>query len=341
LNVPLVSVIIVNYNGVNLLEDCLGSLRGQAFRDFEVILVDNASSDGSLAFVRENYPEVKILQNRENLGYGGGNNVGIVMSKGKYLCLLNNDTKADPNWLQRLVEASSAGDKKVGMYASKILDYDHPEVIDNTGLVMYRDGIARGRGRLEKDSGQFRSNEEVFFPSGCAGFYKKEMLDEIGLFDEDFYLYLDDVDIGLRARMNGWKCIYVPDAVVYHKYSATTDPYSPLKAYLVERNRIWVVIKYFPLGMAMVSPLYSLVRYLLQAYGIVIGKGASSRLVKSGSVLQTAGILCKAYVSALGGFGKMVNKRRETAKLKRVSHREISEWFKKFGIGAREVAFKD
>lgn len=338
---PLVSVIIVNYNGLGLLEDCLGSLRGQTFRDFEVILVDNASTDGSLAFVRENYPEVMILRNRENLGYGKGNNAGIMTSKGQYLCLLNNDTKADPNWLLRLVEASSKGDRNVGMYASKILNYDHPEVIDNTGLVMYRDGIARGRGRLEKDIGQFGSNEEVFFPSGCAGFYKKEMLDEIGLFDEDFFLYLDDVDIGLRARMSGWKCIYVPDAVVYHKYSATTDPYSPLKAYLVERNRIWIVIKYFPLGMAMASPFYSLARYLLQAYGIVTGKGASSRLVKSGSMIQTMGILCKAYVSALRGFGTMVHRRWETAKLKRVSNGEISGWFKKFGIGAREIALKD
>ena len=338
---PLVSVIIVNYNGIGLLEDCLGSLREQTFRDFEVILVDNASSDGSVAFVRGNDPEVTVLQNHKNLGYGGGNNAGIMMAKGEYLCLLNNDTKADTNWLLKLVEAASRGDKNVGMFASKILNYDHPDVIDNTGLFMFRDGIARGRGRLEKDSGQFGSHEEVFFPSGCAGFYKKEMLDEIGLFDEDFFLYLDDVDIGLRARMNGWKCIYVSDAMVYHKYSASSDPYSPLKAYFVERNRIWIVIKYFPFGMAMASPLYSLVRYLLQAYGIVTGRGASSRLVKSGSVLQTVGILCKAYISALSVFGTMLNKRREMAKLRRVSMREISEWFKKFGISAREVAFKD
>lgn len=337
---PVVSVIIVNFNGMHLLKDCLDSLREQTFGSFETILIDNASIDGSVEFVRKNYPEVRIIENQRNLGYGGGNNIGIIASSGKYIALLNNDTKADANWLQRLVEAIKE-DEKIGMCASKILNYYNPEIIDNTGLLLYKDGIARGRGRLEKDVGQYASSEEVFSPSGCAGLYKREMLDGIGLFDEDFFLYLDDVDIGMRGRLAGWKCIYVPDAVVYHKYSATTEPYSSLKAYLVERNRIWIVMKYFPLWMMIVSLFYTLLRYALQGYGALRKKGASSHLVRSESIFTILGIILKAYISALYKSGRMLQKRRQVMSIKKVTNREISEWFRVFGMSAKEIALKE
>lgn len=336
---PLISVIIVNFNGLAHLEECLDSLREQTFRDFEIILVDNASADHSVPFVKDNYAEVTVIENRENLGYGGGNNAGIKASSGKYLALLNNDTKVDPRWLQRLVETAEK-DEKIGMCASKILNYYHPEIIDNTGLLMYRDGIGRGRGRLEKDIGQYDAEEEVFFPSGCAALYRRAMLDEIGLLDEGFFLYVEDVDIGLRARIAGWRCFYVPEAMVYHKYSATAEPYSPLKANLVERNRIWVVLKCFPIRMILVSPFYTLLRYIVQGYGALTGKGASGRLMESTSIFKVLGILMKAYIAALGGFSKIRGKRREVMRTKKVSNREISGWFSRFGISAGELALK-
>lgn len=338
--VTLVTVIIVNYNGLSHLKECLDSLRVQTLRDFEVILVDNASSDGSVGFVKENYPEVKIIKNQRNLGYGGGNNAGIKVSRGKYVVLLNNDTKVDPQWLQKLVEAAQK-DETIGMCASKILNYYHPGIIDNAGLLMYRDGIGRGRGRLEKDTGQYNSEEEVFFPSGCAGLYRRAMLDEIGPLDEDFFLYVEDVDIGLRGRLAGWRCVYVPDAVVYHKYSATTEPYSPLKAYLVERNRIWVVLKCFPPGMILVSPFYTLLRYIMQGYGALTGKGASGRLMESTSVSKTLATLMKAYITALAGLGRMLGKRREMKGVKKIGKSEFRMWFRRFGVGAKEVSLKE
>ncbi len=337
---PLVSVIIVNYNGVHLLKDCLDSLRSQTLSDFEVILVDNASSDSSVKFVKEGYPEVRVIVNNDNLGFGGGNNRGIKASRAGYIALLNNDTKAHRRWLESLVEAAES-DKTIGMCASKILNFDNPEIIDNTGLLMYPDGLARGRGRLEKDRGQYDRLEEVFIPSGCAAFYRRKMLDEIGLFDEDFFLYLDDVDMGLRARMAGWRCVYVPDAIVYHRYSATADPYSPLKAYLVERNRVWVVIKYFPLRMILMSPFYTSLRYLFQAYGILSGRGAVNRLAKSESMFNTIGIVLKAYLSALRMSGKMIRKRKEIARLKKIDNMEFHGWFKRYRIKVREIALKD
>lgn len=335
-----VSVIIVNYNGSSLLQECLDSLREQTMKDFEVIFVDNASSDGSVEFVCRNYPEVKVIVSRTNLGYGGGNNLGIQEASGGHIVLLNNDTKADPRWLEFLV-ATAESDPEAGMCASKIMNYYEPETIDNTGLIMYRDGVARGRGRLEKDTGQYDAVEEVFFPSGCAGLYRREMLDQIGALDEDFFLYVDDVDIGLRGRLAGWRCLYAPSAVVYHKYSATTEPYSRLKAYLVERNRIWVVMKYFPLPMAAASICHTFRRYLLQAYGASTGKGAGGRFLKSASLPEVAGTLLRSYGAAFLASGKMLRKRRAAMRLKRVSNREFSRWFDRFGISARELALKD
>jgi GT2 family glycosyltransferase len=335
-----VSVIIVNYNGRDLLKDCLESLQQQTMNDFEVIFVDNASSDGSVDFVKKTYPEVTTIENRENLGYGGGNNAGIRQSRARYVVFLNNDTKVDSHWLQRLVATAEKGEN-IGMCASKILNYYHPEIIDNTGLLIYRDGVARGRGRLERDAGQYAREEEVLFPSGCAGLYRREMLEDIGFFDEDFFLYVDDVDIGFRARLAGWRCIYVPDAVVYHKYSATTEPYSSQKAYLVERNRIWVVMKCFPAGLVVMSVFATLLRYLMQGYGIVTGRGAGSRLVRSGSGAGSIGILVRAYISAFRNFGKMLEKRKRISKTRKVSSQEIASWFRRFGIGVKELALKD
>ncbi len=335
-----ISVIIVNYNGRHLLKDCLDSLREQTFRDFETLVVDNASSDGSVEFIEANYPDVRVIRNQKNLGYGGGNNAGIRESTGRYIALLNNDTKVDPQWLQKLFEAAQK-DRTIGMCASKILNYYQPGIIDNTGLLIYRDGIGRGRGRLEKDAGQYDSGEEVFFPSGCAGLYKKEMFDEIGLLDEDFFLYVEDVDIGLRGRIAGWRCVYVPDALVYHKYSATTEPYSPLKAYLVERNRIWVVIKCFPLDMILLSPFYTLLRYAFQGYGAMTGTGASGRLMKSTSVFRALRILMKAYITALARFGRMIRKRKEIMRLQRAEKSEFRAWFRRFGVGVKEVSLKE
>lgn len=335
-----VSVVIVNYNGMHLLRDCLDSLREQRFRAFEVIVVDNASMDGSADYLQENYPEVKIIRHNTNRGYGGGNNIGIKASSGRYYALLNNDTKADKEWLAMLADAAVRYPDG-GMFASKVLNYHDPSIIDNTGLLIYRDGLARGRGRLETDNGQYNREEEVLLPSGCACLYSREMLDQIGLFDEDFFLYMDDVDMGLRARLAGWKCLYVPTAVVYHKYSATAQPFSPLKAYLLERNRLWVIAKHFPFCMIAASPFYTVMRYTVQVYGALTGRGAGSRLVQTGSFWQAVLIVLRAYGAACLGMGKMFRERKRMRRLRKISAAEFSDLFSKFAISVRELSLKD
>jgi len=337
---PLLSLIILNYNGRELLDECISSVMNQSIKNYEVIVVDNDSDDDSVSFIKENYPDIRLIINHENLGFSGGNNVGIKLSRGKYIVVLNNDTVVDYYFLEKLVEVTETY-TDVGMLAPKILNYYSRNIIDSAGLVLYPDGIARGRGRLEKDVGQFDRIEEVFFPSGCAALYRRDMLNTIGLFDDDFFMYLEDVDLGLRARLAGWRCLFVPDAVVYHKYSSTTKSYSPMKAFLVERNRIWVLLKNFPSRQIMVSPFYSVKRYIFLLYGILSGKGLAKAFKKESTSVRGLLILTKAYLSALRGSGKMIKKRKQIKMMKRVKDSDFFKWLKLFSADVRDVTLKE
>jgi len=337
----LVSIIIVNWNGKEYLRDCLESLRSQTFSDLEVILVDNGSTDGSVEYVQRNFPGwVRILRNTQNEGFSGGNNRGIRAASGNYIVLLNNDAQADPRWLEELVKVAEEN-PRAGMLACKIYLQGGSKIIDNVGHLIYRDGLNRGRGRLEVDHGQFDKLEDVIFPSGCAALYRREMLEEVGLFDEDFFAYGDDTDLGLKGRLAGWKCLYVPEAIVHHRYSQSSSPYSPMKAFYVERNRVWIAVKYFPLSILLESPFYTLLRFLLQGYGALAGRGAAGRFSEQYSPLKLLQVLLKAYLSALKGLPKMWKKRKEIKRWTRVSEGEVRSWFYRFGMTAREISWKD
>ncbi len=338
---PKVSVIIVNWNGKSLLEDCLGSLAAQTAKEIEIILVDNGSKDGSVEYVRERYPGVKLISLPENLGFAGGNNAGIRVARGEYIALLNNDTKADPAWLENLLSSVESSPPSTGMWASKILSYDNPEIFDNVGLLLYPDGLGRGKGRLEKDHGQYDHPSEAFFPSGCAGLYRREVLTKIGLFDEEFFAYADDVDIGLRARLAGWGCQYVPSAKVYHKYSASSAAYSPIKAFLVERNRIWVLFKYFPPELILLSPVFTFVRLLVHFFGAITGKGASGKFSEQHSILKALTILLKAWWAAFLGFHRIFTQRHAISRLRRIGRVDFYRLLCMFRLSAREVALKN
>jgi len=338
---PLVSIIVVNWNGKEYLRDCLPSLHAQTFYNFEVILVDNGSTDGSVEYVQRNFPGwVRILTNTQNEGFSGGNNRGIRAASGKYIVLLNNDAQADTCWLEELVKVAEEN-PRAGMLACKIYLQGGSKIIDNVGHLIYRDGLNRGRGRLEADHGQYENLEEVLFPSGCAALYRRQMLEEVGLFDEDFFAYGDDTDLGLKGRLAGWKCLYVPRAIVHHRYSQTSGPYSPLKAFYVERNRVWIAVKYFPLSVLLESPFYTLLRFLLQGYGALIGRGAAGRFSEDYSPLELLQVLLKAYLSAFKGLPKMWKKRKAIKRWTRVSEGEIRSWFYRFGMSAREISWKD
>lgn len=249
---------MLNYNGLGFLDDCLFSLASQTHRDFEVVLVDNGSKDGSPEYIKENYPWVRLVRNDENLGFAGGTNVGIRAAKGEYILTLNNDARADSRFIEELIKPMS--DLGVGVCAAKMLFPDGG--INSAGICISRSGAAWDRGMFEPDQGQYDIQEEVFGACAGAALYRREMLDEIGLFDEDFFLYLEDVDLAFRARLAGWKCIYVPWAKVIHHHGGTAGVGSDLSVYYGNRTIFWYPIKVFPVRLLVTSLPFILARNL-------------------------------------------------------------------------------
>ena len=240
----MISVIIVNWNRRELLRASLASLRLQKGAGFEVIVVDNGSTDGSADLAEREFG-CRVIRNPDNRGFCAANNQGIAAARGDFVALLNNDAEAEPGWLAAL-RAVFDERPEIGMAASKVLVYEDPQRIDKAGHLIYPDGQNRGRGTGAIDRGQFDSLEECLWPDGCAAMYRKRMLDQIGGFDEDFFAYADDAELGLRARIAGWRCLYVPDAVVRHHRGATLGLGSARRLELIERNRVLLAAKLFP-----------------------------------------------------------------------------------------------
>ncbi|MCG2725692.1 MAG: glycosyltransferase family 2 protein [Elusimicrobia bacterium] len=218
-------VIIVNWNGERFLKDCLGSVFAQGYINFNVILVDNGSTDGSIEFIKKNYSGVEIIPLDKNYGFAKANNIGMEAAlKDKtieYIALLNNDTKAEKNWLGELINTMSS-DNKIGICASKMLRMDNPHVLDSTGHI-FIDGIIYDRGGNEPDKGQY--DKQLNIVGACAGacLYRKKMLEAIGLFDESFGSHYEDAELSWRAYKAGWKAKYAPESIVYHKRGGTSE----------------------------------------------------------------------------------------------------------------------
>jgi len=241
-----ISIIIVNWNGQRYLATCLPTVFAQDFADFAVILVDNGSTDGSLAYVRAHFPQVRLIENETNLGFAAANNQGIRASNSEFVALLNNDTQVATNWLSAMWQAMAA-DSAVGMCAAKMVLTEQPGVIDSAGIALDRSGIAWGIAGGQMDgTAAVNRPAEVFGASGGAALYRRALLDEIGLFDEDFFAYLEDVDLAWRAQWAGWKCLYVPTATVLHLHSATSKQIPHFKSRLLGRNKLWLLCKNYP-----------------------------------------------------------------------------------------------
>lgn len=337
------AIITVNWNGKHLLKELLPSLEKQTYRNFITIVVDNSSSDGSAEFLRKNFPWAKVIVMKKNTGFTGGNNAGLeeaMKNKDiKYLITLNNDTIADRNWLRNLVKAAEA-EKNIGSCSSKVLYLYNKDIIDTAGIAIYKDGHAQSRGSMEKAS-KYSKKEEVFGASAVAALWKREALEKTGLFDDLFFMYQEEVDLAWRLRYAGYKSMFVPDAIVYHAHSASSKPFSPLKAYYSERNRLWLVFKNFTWGMMLKSKYYTLKRYMALAKGAKEKKGAAGEFVKKYSFPMVFYILLKAYLIGIIMLPLFIAKRIKIQMMRRkngITSKDIKEWFRKFPTDAERIA---
>ncbi len=241
---PRIAVVVVSWNQRERLAQCLESIAAQNYPERQIVVVDNGSADGSSEMVSAQYPEAQLISSARNLGFGAGNNLAIRATDTPYVATLNNDAVADPGWLEALVERMQA-DPSLGSVASKMVLQHDPATIDSCGIALDRAGIAWDLWGGYPASLVGRSRP-VFGPCAGAALYRRAMLDDVGLFDEDFFAYLEDVDLAWRARLRGWGCVLAPDAVAHHAHSGTLGEASPLKRYLLARNKIWTIAKCAP-----------------------------------------------------------------------------------------------
>jgi len=292
----IVSVIIPHWNAVRHLPTCLESLRSQTCPRVETIVADNGSTDGSLELLASDYAWVRVLPLGENRGFAGACNAGMRAARGEIVVLLNNDTEADPHWLEEVVAAFERH-PEAGLVASKMLLFDRRDTFHTAGDFYRVDGIPGNRGVWQKDEGQYDHEEHVFSACGGSAAYRREMLDQIGLLDKDFFFSCEDVDLAWRAQLAGYRCIYAPRAVVYHKLSATGG--GATASFYDGRNFIYLLTKDYPGDLWRIhwrAILRAQLRITVEALRAWRGEAARARLRG-----QLAGLL---------GLPKMLRKRQ-------------------------------
>ncbi len=300
------SVIIVNYNGGARLKQCLRSLLMGFDPSDEIILVDNASTDGSAEEVEQTFPGVRVIRSATNHGFGAGNNLGVRHASGKYLAFLNPDTVVEPGWLTALIQALEA-DPQVGLATSKILLLSEPGRINACGNDVHSSGLTLCRG-LGMDRARFASSDQVGAVSGAAFAVRRELYELLGGFDEAFFMYMEDTDLSLRARLAGYHCVYTASSIVYHDYALR---FGPQKIYVQERNRYLMLLKVMRW-----RTLAGLVPALLLAevvtWGFVLLREPNRLLSK-----------IRAYAWVVTNWALIMEKRQQTQTLRRVSDHDL------------------
>ena len=306
MELPRATVIIVNTNERDHLKRCLPSVLGQQYGEYEVLVVDNASTDGSVEVVGREFPQVKLIRNAANLGYVGANNVGFEHATGEVLVVLNPDTRVEPNWLWELVLALEST-PSAGLATSKILMMDDPQRINTCGNEITFAGITVCRG-LGQPADRYDRLEVVSAVSGAAFAVKRSVLGQIGPFDQSFFIYYEDTDLSLRAALAGYDCLYVPTSVVYHDYAFR---FSAWKCFLQERNRLFSWLKVFRWG-TLAALLPALLLAEIMAWGYALLQGA-------GHVRSKA----QSYAWLVKNRRQIAEARRQTQALRRVGDRHL------------------
>lgn len=313
------------------LADCLRSLESQTVTDFEVIVIDNSGS----GLVRESGVRPRVIANARNVGFGAAVNQALDRSQAPYLAVINDDAVADREWLEALLRDAEAH-PRAGMFASQVR-IAGSKVLDSTGMLIAADGSSKQRGHGQPCAAGF--DADALFPSGSAALYRREMLQQTGAFDESFFLYCEDSDLGLRARWAGWECRYVPGAIVEHRYSHSAGRASALKAYYVERNRLYTVIKNFPASLLWRVPFTALARYFWHAVSILQGRGKAAEFRSDGQPVWSLPLLvARAHLAGLAHLPALLRQRREIFRSRKISSREFRELLGRHSLTVREVA---
>lgn len=300
---PVISVIVLNYNGFRWLPDCLGALDAQrGAPSFEILFVDNASTDGSAAFVRNTFPSVRVIETGANLGFAEGNNAGAREAAGQWLAFLNNDTIAEPEWLARLTDAARAH-PECDLFASRLVFLDDPSRVDSAGDGYYRAGGAfkHGHGAPAAEHTQSR---EVFGACGGAFLIRRAAFEQLGGFDPRFFMVYEDVDLSYRARLRGMRVWFAADAVVRHAGSGSIGTLSPATVFYGQRNLEWAWLKNTPAGLLIATALPHLIYSMA---GVL-------HYVRSG----LGGAAIRGKLAALAGLGAVLRDRRRIQAERRV-----------------------
>ncbi len=326
---PRVTVVVPTLAADDKLAHCLDSLERQTFPGFEVVVVDNSGRRAA-----EPRASVRVIANDRNVGFGAAVNQAIRQSVAPFIAVLNDDAAADPRWLEALMAAIESR-PDIGMCAPQIRLAGDGR-LDSAGMLLCLDGSSKQRGHLESPE-SFSSGGETLLPSGCAAIYRREMLEEIGLFDESFFLYCEDTDLGLRARWAAWECLYVPDAIVQHEYSHSSGKASALKAYYVERNRLFLAVKNLPARDLLAAPFYSLARYFWHLVYALQGRGKAAEFQKEGNAgAQLPLYVLRAYLAVFARLPRLLRQRREVKR--RLTPVQFHRLIRRYSIGPRQVA---
>jgi GT2 family glycosyltransferase len=326
---PAATVVVINWNGRRFLDPCFEALLAQEVEGgCEVMLLDNGSTDGSADHVRGQWPAVRVVESGGNLGFAAGNNLGMRLATGRQVVLLNADTRVQTGWLQALLDAAGSDDR-VGAVTSKLVFMAHPDEIQNAGSLLLSDGSGADRGFHERDQGQFEVREEVFGACGAAVLYRREMLEDVGMFDETFFNYYEDTDLSWRMRLRGWKVLYEPRAAVHHVHAGSSGEWSPFFTFHVDRNRLFMILKNAPPGMV--------ARTFLHFAGLAAANALRttvSRLIRPPAALERANmgpgrarIHLKVLASLLRHLPEMFRKRWRIRRRRVVRDDEIARWF--------------
>ncbi len=315
---PLVSIITVNYNGRDYLELLYNSLAKISYSPVELILVDNASVDESVEFVRKNFPQVKILQNTENYMFARGNNEGIKIAKGKIICLLNNDVVVDSNFLEPIIQAFQSRPEMVACQP-KVLDLNNPKKFEYAGAAggyIDRYGYPFMRGRLffdlEEDLSQYDTDIEIFWSTGACFFVRKNILERVGILDENFTMHMEEIDLCWRIHFSGKKIYCIPQSKVWHKGGGTLSVDNPQKTYWNFRNNIFLLAK----NLSMVNLARIILQRLFMDFSALLFELIKGKIKKSWSILR-------AYTWLISHIPLLIRSRKKVQRLRNVNDRDI------------------